>query len=292
MNRAVARRYPASAILIALVVGAGCSTPDTETSVFLEIYDGTVISSETDVSLDVFGAADGGKIATITRTAPSQTFASAPLGSLVILAGAAAGIGTLHIQGQRMKGSALLSEGSVDVPLVANRQVSARLALARRGGQGDAGSVVDLGGGADTGSADDAGPTPADAAPPPVDSGGGTLLPNGDACRAGSACSSGFCTDGVCCDSGCGALCHGCNLSGSRGICKAFSAGSQCVPASCTTNDGLIPARTCDGNGNCGAAGVTQSCGNYRCQNAACLRSCSSSTSCISSSRCFNNRCN
>jgi hypothetical protein len=284
-------------MLFALVCGAACSTPDTETSVFLEIYDGTVVSGETDVSLDVFDAAGGGKIATLNRTAPSQTSASAPLGSLVILAGADAGVGTLRIQGQRLKVGVVLSEGSVEVSLVTNRQVNARLALVRRGGQADAGGV-DLGGGADTGRSGDVGSTPADAGTPPTDagtpptdSGGGTLLANGDSCRSGSACNSGFCTDGVCCDSACGALCHGCDLIGSRGTCKAFSAGSQCVSASCTSNDGLIPARTCDGNGNCGAAGATQSCGNYRCQNNACLTSCSSSLSCILSARCFNNRC-
>ena len=105
-------------------------------------------------------------------------------------------------------------------------------------------------------------------------------------------CASGFCVDGVCCDSACDTLCHGCNLSGSRGTCKAFAAGSQCAPPSCTTTgDDLIPARTCDSSGNCNAAGAAQSCGRYRCQNDACLRSCSSSNACVSGFRCFQNRC-
>lgn len=274
-------------IAVALVACAtACGTPDTRTSVFLEIYDGTLVSGATDVALDVFDGPGGTRIATANHAAPAQTSATAPLGSLVILAGATLSAGTLHIQGQRLQGGVVLSEGSVDVPLVVDRQVDARLALLRRGAPGDAG-------GGDAGVVDAAGDAAgsADAGTPAIDS-GTPLLANGDSCRSGAACGSGFCTDGVCCDSDCSSLCHGCNLSGSRGTCKVFAAGSQCVPASCTASDSLIAARTCDGNGNCGAAVAAQSCGNYRCLNNACLRSCVASSSCISSARCFNNRCN
>jgi hypothetical protein len=52
----------------------------------------------------------------------------------------------------------------------------------------------------------------------------------------------------------------------------------------------MVPARTCDGNGNCGAA-TPVSCGNYRCQNADCPRSCSNDNVCISSARCTFTRC-
>ncbi len=297
MRVARSRRRWTLAILVTLVAAAACSSPDTETSVYLEIYDATLVTVPTDVNLDVFDRAGGNQIATLHRTAVAQASASSPLGSVVILAGASgSSLGVLHIVGQRMRGGAMLSTGSVDVPLVASRQVGARLDLGHGGGQGDAGMTGAGGSGAggsgasDAGGGDTASP-PVDAGTPPAD-GGATLAANGQSCGSAGACASGFCVDGVCCNSLCDTLCHGCNLSGSRGTCAVFSAGSQCVPPSCTTtgND-LIPARTCDGNGNCSAAGATQSCGSYRCQNNACLRSCSNSNGCISSARCFNNRC-
>jgi hypothetical protein len=65
----------------------------------------------------------------------------------------------------------------------------------------------------------DSGSAPVDAG---VDRGGGTLS-NGTTCTTGAMCGSGFCVDGVCCNTDCSALCHGCNLTGSRrhlrGLC-------------------------------------------------------------------------
>jgi hypothetical protein len=152
------------------------------------------------------------------------------------------------------------------------------------GGRGAAGSGA-------AGSSGTGGTIPADAAMPPVDS-GSTLAGNGTACQFARTCASGFCADGVCCDSACDTVCHACNLSGSRGTCTALAAGSQCAPPSCTsTGNDLIPARSCDSSGNCSAAGTTQSCGRYRCQNDACPTSCTSSFSCVSGFRCFQNRC-
>jgi len=284
-------------VLVAIAVAAAaCGSSDTPTSVYLEIYDASVIPSPTQVSLDVFNGPGGNQIATLDRTAAAQTSPASPLGSVVILVGTSASSGTLHIEARRSSGGAMTSSGSVDVPLIANRQVSAQLMLGHAGQPSDAGAGGAGGSGnagaSGTGAGGSGGSAtpPADAAPP-VDS-GSTLAPTGTDCRAGSACASGFCVDSVCCDSACDSLCHGCNLSGSRGACKSFAAGSQCVPPSCTsTGDDLVPARTCDANGNCNAAGAAQSCGRYRCQSDACLRSCSSTNACVSPFRCFQNRC-
>ncbi len=291
------------AVLVAIaVIAAACGSSDTLTSVYLEIYDSSVIQASTLVTLDVFDGPGGKQIATLDRTAPAQTSAASLLGSVVIVPGASSTLGTLHIEGRRSHGGAMTSWGSVDVPLIANRQVSARLTLGLDGGPGDAGASGTGGmtgaggsgsgaGGRAAGGSNGAGGSLPDAAIPPVDS-GSTLAGNGTACQSAGICASGFCADGVCCDGACDTLCHGCNLSGSRGKCAAFAAGSQCAPASCTTNgDDLIPARTCDSNGNCNAAGAAQSCGRYRCQNDSCLRSCSSSNACVSPFRCFQNRC-
>jgi hypothetical protein len=44
-------------------------------------------------------------------------------------------------------------------------------------------------------------------------------LPNGEACGAGSACSSGFCVSGVCCNTACAGTCLACDVAGSVGTC-------------------------------------------------------------------------
>jgi hypothetical protein len=293
------------AVLVAIaVIAAACGSSDPLTSVSLEIYDSSVIQSPTRVTLDVFDGPTGNQIATFERTASPQTSASALLGSVMIVPGPSSTVGTLHIEGRRSGSGTMTSWGSVDVPLIASRQVSARLMLGRDGGPTDAGASGSggtsggLGGSGAAGSAATGGSNGAGGVTPPADAGttpvdaGPTLAGNGTACQSARTCASGFCADGVCCDSACDTLCHGCNLGGSRGTCAVFAAGSQCAPPSCTaTSNDLIPARTCDSSGNCSAAGTAVSCGRYRCQNDACLRSCTSSTACVFGFRCFQNRC-
>jgi len=303
-------RWPALLARVALVgaLGGGCASQDSvPTSVFLEIVDATPVASETDVDLDVYASSDGGaaasKLASLHRTAAAQSSASSSsvLGSVVILAGADGGSAALRISilGRRSSASVVLSQGRVDVVLVAQRQIGARLNLAREGqgdgGAGDAGGG-DAGAGGDLPPPRDAGGSgdttaPADGAGP-ADTGAdrGSLLRNGDSCTAAGMCSSGFCVDGVCCNNDCSPLCRACNLSGSRGTCTLFAAGSQCAAATCDSSDRLIPARTCDSSGNCGAA-TPVSCGNYRCQSGDCPRSCTSDNVCISSANCTFNRC-
>jgi MYXO-CTERM domain-containing protein len=74
-----------------------------------------------------------------------------------------------------------------------------------------------------------------------------TNLANGEGCTAASAadCASGFCVDGVCCESaGCTGACMACNTPGSEGTCVLAQAGTE-VPGSCS--DG----QACDGTGSC-----------------------------------------
>jgi hypothetical protein len=58
---------------------------------------------------------------------------------------------------------------------------------------------------------------------------------NGEPCMTDNQCPSGFCTDGVCCDSRCDGVCEACNLGGNAGKCAAVpdntDPATECVAA-------------------------------------------------------------
>jgi hypothetical protein len=58
----------------------------------------------------------------------------------------------------------------------------------------------------------------------------------GDDCGAGGDCQSGFCADGVCCNSACTSDCQSCNISGMVGTCSADPNGTACTSDSTFCN--------------------------------------------------------
>ena len=77
-----------------------------------------------------------------------------------------------------------------------------------------------------------------------------TGLGNGEGCTTStaSACASGNCVDGVCCDTkSCTGPCKSCSVSGHEGTCFVAQAGTE-VPGSCSSG------QACDGSGNCKAS--------------------------------------
>ncbi|MBI2388457.1 MAG: hypothetical protein HYV09_02465 [Deltaproteobacteria bacterium] len=79
---------------------------------------------------------------------------------------------------------------------------------------------------------------------------------NGAGCGAANECTSGFCADGVCCDTGCTGQCQSCKLAGSVGTCTnvtgspppgkpACSGSYACSGGACLT--------TCSGDAQCSA---------------------------------------
>jgi hypothetical protein len=130
------------------------------------------------------------------------------------------------------------------------------------------------------------------------------LKNNGQACSAGSECSSTHCAQGVCCDTTCKGACTACNVGGSVGTCRAVSdgtpdpqgvcaasgqtcgqtgmcrggacalraAGTACGAAMCSGglfNTYAIPAPTCNGLGDCQQSDP-QPCSFFGCFNGAC----------------------
>jgi hypothetical protein len=104
------------------------------------------------------------------------------------------------------------------------------------------------------------------------DTAAGTCRPpgklNGQACAAGSECSSGNCADKVCCDLACTGLCRSCLMAQTGkpdGTCANVSAGVK--DARCTVEAASTCGRdgTCDGAGHCrnypnGTRCATQCC--------------------------------
>lgn len=70
-------------------------------------------------------------------------------------------------------------------------------------------------------------------------------------CTFASECPSGFCAQGVCCDSACAGACRACNLAGRIGMCTVIPSGRD-PQGYCAVQD---PA-TCGTNGNCDSQGA------------------------------------
>jgi len=144
-------------------------------------------------------------------------------------------------------------------------------------------------------------------------------LPNGQQCTAGTQCSSGFCVDGVCCDSACTGQCEACDVSpnegtcspamgaphGTRpackgaggacdGVCDGVNASACVYPGSSTScgtacENGNVTPSFCDGNGTCSAS-TAKSCSPYVCGTDDCLTSCDTKADCASGYTCASDK--
>lgn len=69
----------------------------------------------------------------------------------------------------------------------------------------------------------------------------------GQACDPlNDTCATGFCVDGVCCDTACEGQCQACDVSGSEGTCAPATGTPRGTRATCT-GDGTMCGGTCDG---------------------------------------------
>lgn len=141
--------------------------------------------------------------------------------------------------------------------------------------------------------------------------------PPGAACTKTADCESGFCEQGVCCNTSCNGKCRSCALPGSQGSCTNVPDGQdtldQCdVDATSTCgNDGMCnglgacrkygnatvcgapscsgttatTARTCNGSGQCQSAS-TIGCEPFACGATECRTTCTSAMDCAPGSAC------
>ena len=103
------------------------------------------------------------------------------------------------------------------------------------------------------------------------------LLPAGQSCDSPEQCETGYCVDGVCCDSSCSGECESCDKEGSSGVCSPWDAqtdpelecgkcavcdgAGECImavagtdpKAACPTHQEVTCLLTgmCDGDGQC-----------------------------------------
>ncbi|HEY0711135.1 MAG TPA: hypothetical protein VGF45_00555, partial [Polyangia bacterium] len=126
-----------------------------------------------------------------------------------------------------------------------------------------------------------------------------------------SACASGMCVDGFCCNSACGGACQACDVSGregtctpvpkgqdpdddcardpastcnldgtcdGQGACARYAAATVCSPGSCMAGVERA-ASTCNGQGQC-QAGPTQPCRSGVCAGSSCGNACTADAQC------------
>ncbi|MBT9560930.1 MAG: hypothetical protein IV100_33200 [Myxococcales bacterium] len=147
----------------------------------------------------------------------------------------------------------------------------------------------------------------------------------GGACQSDAACGTGYCRDGVCCESTCDSACTacaaamtgasdgtcapaltgtdpgddcqdegvaGCGNNGTCdgvGACARYASGTVCGPSSCTGGVETNEA-TCDGAGHCDAGQVLP-CAPFDCGQDRCLNGCDVDGDCLSGSYCKSGTC-
>ncbi len=121
---------------------------------------------------------------------------------------------------------------------------------------------------------------------------GASCVPQGNtgvACGANNQCSSGFCADGVCCNTACDGACDACSKAkgaSTDGACSAVAPGMPgdpaCAPYLCDGQKALCPV-SCMGDSQCAA-------GNY-CDNGACVAKKAKGVVCSAANQCATGFC-
>ncbi len=141
-------------------------------------------------------------------------------------------------------------------------------------------------------------------------------------CGGDVECLSGYCIDGLCCDSDCHGQCEACNVPGRLGLCTPVegaprgnrppcAAGTPVCGGTCDGTDGdrcaypgaetqcseaaceestAIEAASCDNTGHCMVA-ERNDCATYRCDGVLCATDCASDADCAAGNYCVQGEC-
>ncbi len=147
-----------------------------------------------------------------------------------------------------------------------------------------------------------------------ADDQGPSLKALGEKCSSADLCNSGFCVDGVCCNSACNGQCEACDTS-NAGTCSPVSGPPHGARAACAgagtlcggSCDGMTTAACiypsaqticgaacdgkCDGAGGCSTGGGGTCPNGFACGTNTCLTSCSKDTDCQTNFTCVAPNC-
>ena len=95
---------------------------------------------------------------------------------------------------------------------------------------------------------------------------------SGLACTSASECVTGYCADGICCETACDGTCKVCTVTGDLGVCGNVALGKQDKSAKVPC---VASGKACDGKGNCQLANgasctLSSSCGSGSCVDGVC----------------------
>jgi hypothetical protein len=114
----------------------------------------------------------------------------------------------------------------------------------------------------------------------------------GAPCSDDAACESGFCEDGVCCQSACSLQCEACDVQGSVGTCVPVTGAPRAGRPPCDADEAdPCASAVCDGVTRDECAGTVGPCGNYACAETDCLTSCDEDVDCATGFHCEEEAC-
>lgn len=119
------------------------------------------------------------------------------------------------------------------------------------------------------------------------------VVSSGGPCTEAAECESGFCADGLCCQSACEQQCEACDVAGSLGICVPVTGLPHGERAACDNAgvDDPCDFAICDGQQRAECAGTVGPCGEFACGPEACLESCTGNDECATGYHCDNGTC-
>jgi hypothetical protein len=79
----------------------------------------------------------------------------------------------------------------------------------------------------------------------------GACVPVGDSCTSGGDCASGFCVDGVCCESACDGPCQACSAARKADPASPFDGFCDPIAAGFDTDRECPLLESCNGAGAC-----------------------------------------
>jgi MYXO-CTERM domain-containing protein len=119
------------------------------------------------------------------------------------------------------------------------------------------------------------------------------VISSGGPCRSAAECESGFCADGLCCQSACELQCEACDVDGSLGICVPVTGLPHGDRTACDNAGVEDPCdfAICDGQQRSECAGTVGPCGEFACGAEACLESCTGNEECATGYHCDDGAC-